>query len=152
MKKIYPTAKIHSVIAGIMTFWFIMGTFVVMFAPEIENRSGALFLILLSILGILTFIRTLRFSVSSDTTAIYFKTLLKDVELPWNNITEIQAKRGKAGLYYVLIGKSATGDTQKINLGILKNKEELVRDIKSNNPSVVIDERIKKVYSANDKI
>lgn len=152
MKKIYPTVKIYSVIAGIMTFWFIMGTFVVMFAPEIENRSGALFLILVSILGILTFTRTLRFSVSSDTTAIYFKTLLKDVELPWNNITEIQAKRGKTGLYYVLIGKSATGDTQKINLGILKNKEELVRDIKSNNPSVVIDERIKKVYSANDKI
>ena len=122
MKKIYPSTKIYAIIAGVMTFWFILGTLVVMLAPEIENKSGVLFLILLSILGIPTFIRTLRFNVSSDATAIYFKTFLKDIELPWNNITEIQAKLGRTGLYYLLIGKSATGDMQKINLGILKKK------------------------------
>ncbi len=148
MKKNYSTRKIYPVIAGVVTLWFIIGIFVVMFAPEIKNKSGTLFLIIVSILGILTFIRTLRFSVSSDTTSIYFKTLQKDVEIPWHNITEIQAKQGKTGLYYVLLGKSAAGDIQKINLGILKNKEELVRDIKLNNRNVIIDKRIEKSLSS----
>ena len=144
MNKTYPTTKIYAVIAGVMTFWFIMSTLAVMFAPEIKNKSGVLFLIFLSILGILTFIRTLRFSVSSNATSIYFKTFLKDIELPWNNITEIQAKMGKTGLYYLMIGKSAAGDIRKVNLGVLKNKEDLVRNIKSKNPNVVVDKRIEK--------
>ncbi len=71
-----------------------------------------------------------------------FKAFTKDVALPWSNITEIKAKRGKAGLYWVLIGKSADGNIRKINLGILKKKEELVSDVKLRNPSVVIDKRI----------
>lgn len=142
MKKIYPTTKIYSIIIGIMTFWFIIGILAVMFAPEIENKSGAVFLIIISILGILAFLRSLRVSVSSDANSVYFKTLIKDIELSWNNITEIKAKRGRTGLYWLLIGKPADGNIQKINLGILKKKEELVRDIKSRNPSVVIDKRI----------
>jgi len=145
MKKNYPTTKIYSIIIGIMTFWFIIGTLAVMFAPEIENKSGVVFLIIISILGILTFLRSLRISVSSDANSVYFKTFVKDVELSWDNITEIKAERGRttlSGLYWLLIEKSADGNIRKINLGILKKKEELVRDVKLWNPSVVIDKRI----------
>jgi len=125
-----------------MTFWFIIGILAVVLAPEIENKSIAVFLIIISILGILAFLRSLRVSVSSDANSVYFKTFIKDVELSWDNITEIKAERGKTGLYWLVIGKSTDGNIQKINLGILKKKEELVRDIKSRNPSVVIDKRI----------
>lgn len=110
MMKIYPTTKI---IIGIMTFWFIIGILAVMFAPEIENKSGVVFLIIISILGILTFLRSLRVSVSSDANSVYFKTFVKDVELSWDNITEIKAERGRttpSGLYWLLIGKSADGN------------------------------------------
>lgn len=142
MKKIYPTTKIYSIIIGIMTFWFIMGILAVVLAPEIKNKPGAAFLIIISILGILAFLRSLRVSVSSDANSVYFKTFIKDVELSWDNITEIKAKRGKTGLYWLVTGKSTDGNIQEINLGILKKKEELVRDIKSRNPNVVIDKRI----------
>ena len=142
MKKIYSTTKIYSIIIGIMTFWFIIGILAIVLVPEIENKSGAVFLIIISILGILAFLRSLRVSVSSDANSVYFKTFIKDVKLSWDNITEIKAKRGKAGLYWLVIGKSTDGNIQKINLGILKKKEKLVRDIKSRNPSVVIDKRI----------
>ncbi len=142
MKKIYPTTKIYSIIMGIMTSWFIIGILAVVLAPEIENKSGAVFLIIISILSIIAFLRSLRVSVSSDTNSVYFKTFIKDVELSWDNIAEIKAERGKTGLYWLVIGKSTDGNIQKINLGILKKKEELVRDIKSRNPSVVIDKRI----------
>ena len=142
MKRIYSTTKIYSIIIGIMTFWFIMGILAVVLAPEIKNKPGAAFLIIISILGILASLRSLRVSVSSDANSVYFKTFIKDVELSWDNITEIKAKRGKTGLYWLVIGKSTDGNIQKINLGILKKKEELVRDIKSRNPNVVIDKRI----------
>jgi len=142
MKKIYPTTKIYSIIIGIMTFWFIMGILAVVLAPEIKNKPGAAFLIIISILGILASLRSLRVSVSSDANSVYFKTFIKDVELSWDNITEIKAKRGKTGLYWLVTGKSTDGNIQEINLGILKKKEELVRDIKSRNPNVVIDKRI----------
>lgn len=142
MKKIYPTTKIYSIIIGIMTFWFIMGILAVVLAPEIKNKPGAAFLIIISILGILAFLRSLRVSVSSDANSVYFKTFIKDVELSWDNITEIKAKRGKTGLYWLVTGKSTDGNIQEINLGMLKKKEELVRDIKSRNPNVVIDKRI----------
>ena len=142
MKKIYPTTKIYSIIIGIMTFWFIIGILAVVLAPEIKNKPGAAFLIIISILGILASLRSLRVSVSSDANSVYFKTFIKDVELSWDNITEIKAKRGKTGLYWLVIGKSTDGNIQKINLGILKEKEELVRDIKSRNPNVVIDKII----------
>ena len=142
MKKIYPTTKIYSIIIGIMTFWFIMGILAVVLAPEIKNKPGAAFLIIISILGILAFLRSLRVSVSSDANSVYFKTFIKDVELSWDNITEIKAKRGKTGLYWLVTGKSTDGNIQEINLGILKKKEELVRDIKSRNPNVVIDKII----------
>ena len=142
MKKIYPATKIYSIIIGIMTFWFIIGILAVVLAPEIKNKPGAAFLIIISILGILASLRSLRVSVSSDANSVYFKTFIKNVELSWDNITEIKAKRGKTGLYWLVIGKSTDGNIQKINLGILKKKEELVRDIKSRNPNVVIDKRI----------
>jgi len=142
MKKIYPTTKIYSIIIGIMTFWFIMGILAVVLAPEIKNKPGAAFLIIISILGILASLRSLRVSVSSDANSVYFKTFIKDVELSWDNITEIKAKRGKTGLYWLVTGKSTDGNIQEINLGMLKKKEELVRDIKSRNPNVVIDKRI----------
>jgi len=142
MKKIYPTTKIYSIIIGIMTFWFIMGILAVVLAPEIKNKPGAAFLIIISILGILAFLRSLRVSVSSDANSVYFKTFIKDVELSWDNITEIKAKRGKTGLYWLVTGKSTDGNIQEINLGMLKKKEELVRDIKSRNPNVVIDKII----------
>jgi len=125
-----------------MTFWFIMGILAVVLAPEIKNKPGAAFLIIISILGILAFLRSLRVSVSSDANSVYFKTFIKDVELSWDNITEIKAKRGKTGLYWLVTGKSTDGNIQEINLGMLKKKEELVRDIKSRNPNVVIDKRI----------
>ena len=142
MKKIYPTTKIYSIIIGIMTFWLIIGILAVMLAPEIENKSGVVFLIIISILGILTFLRSLRVNVSSDANSVYFKTFIKDVELSWDNITELKAKRGRTGLYWLVIGKSVDRNIQKINLGILKKKEELVRDIKLRSPSVIIDKRI----------
>jgi len=142
MKKIYPTTKIYSIIIGIMTFWFIIGILAVVLAPEIKNKPGAAFLIIISILGILASLRSLRVSVSSDANSVYFKTFIKDVELSWDNITEIKAKRGKTGLYWLVTGKSTDGNIQEINLGILKKKEELVRDIKSRNPNVVIDKII----------
>ncbi len=125
-----------------MTFWFIIGILAVVLAPEIKNKPGAAFLIIISILGILASLRSLRVSVSSDANSVYFKTFIKDVELSWDNITEIKAKRGKTGLYWLVTGKSTDGNIQEINLGILKKKEELVRDIKSRNPNVVIDKII----------
>ena len=125
-----------------MTFWFIMGILAVVLAPEIKNKPGAAFLIIISILGILASLRSLRVSVSSDANSVYFKTFIKDVELSWDNITEIKAKRGKTGLYWLVTGKSTDGNIQEINLGMLKKKEELVRDIKSRNPNVVIDKII----------
>ncbi len=137
MKKTYPTRKTYPVIAGVLTLWFIIAALIVSFATGIRN-PGALFLLLMSILGIIVFRRTLRCRVWSDQEGICFRTPLREAMLPWQTITEIRTRRGKTGSYFVLTGKTSAGRVEKINLGILKNRDEVIRDIQANNPKVII--------------
>jgi len=133
MKKKYSQSKKPLMLSGILAFWFSSSAIIIIQNPAANNR-GKLFLILLASLSLLIFLRIWRLEICSDETYLYFRTFFRNIIIPWGNITEIKTKRGRSGLYYTLSGKSIKRKQHTINLGLIRNKKELLRDIKEKNP------------------
>ncbi len=141
--KVYPATKVLPALLGGLSLFFALGALVVLLAPETaRDRSGTWFLLAGSILFFAASLRSLRAGILSGHDGLRCKTLTGEVHLPWERIIEVRLRRGKAGPYWILVGRSPEGRHVEINLGRVKQKAQLVREVKARNPALRLDPRI----------
>ena len=137
--KFYPVKKLWIMLMGLGVGWFGFAIIAIMYSSDVKDKSGVIFLGICFVCLLVCFFRLLQVKVFSDGDNLYFPTFIKTVRIRFSDISSIRMQLGKTGYYYVLKGKDSTGKEYKINLGILKDKQELIKDVVAKNPAVKVD-------------